>query len=1351
MENKNLAFFNKEGFQMNMNYDSTSDIYNAKIYLDKNSTDTYKTQGIYLFEKVDGSNNTFNVTLEKFQLFNTNGFNTFPKYEALPLSISNIVLENISSTYNTKWVYATDIEKSFYPGMYCYFENLETYLNNDFKTYISSELQVRKVMQVEKGRILIYTETTNDNALPIHIFSLNEKIVPINIIEIKQNNEPIWNETLFTSKLYPQKKISYITNTDNSGIYTLNDVCVENTKYFYVIPEVLTAYTPAIGDKLKIDISLRTSNIKINDGSITFNSSLNAIELGLNKIPSFLKVGDKLQAAEKISSIDVSNLVEFKVLSLDKTNNTIYIDPSLNSITFNQVIDCYLYLATNIFSIEQELLYDNDNVYSLPLTYWTIQNIYFEELSLLSGGFKLEYLSDTNELKIESNYIENYFDVNISIIDSSNVETDYSSDLVFDNYKIYSLNVIEDLLTEDEISKDSTLYNRNFVFTSIDTFGLNLQINGIDYNTDFDTDVNNTISDWILSHASNLSNLGIIATQIGLNKLNIQSEYANIPVFIISNLGDTTNYIVEYKDIVFSKIKSQLLITINDVNYLEPFQTSDIITVSNWITTYSEQLKLSGIYVSNILNTIKFGIKDPEKKLDIKYNIGYIPKSGDLSIIETFYANNSNGSMITGNEIHCNLGIYDFLNYYSTGQKISISESSYNLQNKHYNIIGLTENKICLSYQGLFWSESPAFDLNIISDYFIRFPKSGYTDTSNQSLLKFSWKETQSSEFFLYDFSGEQLKPYDSNFPDYSGIMPLCGDNAEIELKLISKPNQDINYITEPTKQQTVFDTIEYVLPYIDNNENSGLEPNPLQVFIGYNSQFESWNKARLYLDLIEDISFNLTDTSISLSILQDTWSFKDNYVEILNVSVPFSFVYLGFTKGQIVEFNSSDINSDNKQIATLLNSGIQYIISEVNAHKLTFTTNVIEETSYKTVARTYLPYYDNDGNQYTEQRHLNVSCKVMPKTIAYFDIYGESETEDERHKINLDNRNLNILKLQDFYIFKSVDIKEQGIDWIFLNRKRKELIEIYSEIFNNIGSYKSVIQAINFFGYNDLTFTEYFQNINPESSKFGQLMNMELLNIFNKSVDGYSYSNLAYENLRNEGYRKTNLFSLNYKITDMDGNFIDAYSLDEVKIKLLGLKKWLTENIIPIGTKIVDIDGKYELPHDFTIKHESYMTKTYLIEEYAAPIDFNVSGNLTPITSQSNTYDISVNFFSNQPIDFYQYKIRTFFVEQWTNVGYLINSKVLYNGIAYIANVQTVASDIPSLSTKWTKISIESISNVQLLSDYKYQEDSVSFTINSLVDPYFVIEVYYHSGYGISHKTEKSYSVPIVNSAQHA
>jgi hypothetical protein len=47
----------------------------------------------------------------------------------------------------------------------------------------------------------------------------------------------------------------------------------------------------------------------------------------------------------------------------------------------------------------------------------------------------------------------------------------------------------------------------------------------------------------------------------------------------------------------------------------------------------------------------------------------------------------------------------------------------------------------------------------------------------------------------------------------------------------------------------------------------------------------------------------------------------------------------------------------------------------------------------------------------------------------------------------------------------------------------------------------------------------------------------------------------MGLNNSKDNNYRKTNLYALNYKITDTKGNFINAYSLEEVRYKLTALK----------------------------------------------------------------------------------------------------------------------------------------------------------------------------------------------------
>lgn len=1387
MDVKELLFFNKEGYQINMNYDNDLDQVSGKIYFDKNSTDTFKTQGVYLFEKVQGTNNTFQAQLNKYQLFNTNSFITYPKYQAIDLEITNIELVNVSATYNTKWIYAVGIENYYYTGMWVSFEGLNGFHNNDFNDALGGEIQGRKVLAVEIGRILVWTETDNSNALPT--FTANPSIIvkPMNVIEVQQSYqgavvtsglplsainvaqnitvtapEPTWTESPVNGLLYDGKKISLVDNTENAGVYTIKTPAKARLRHYTKLSPTL--FTPVAGDKLILEFDFKTSRIPLFIGTIDIvdNGPVINADIIVGYIPKFLQVGDLIVIQETVpATLNGANTQTVDVVAIDRTTNTITVNTT--SYVGQTGIPAAVYLGTNKYTITQDIVLDNNNIYSLPVTYWSIVNQYQEILNSLPGGARIDYLKDTDQLIITSDYTDDFTTLAIKKKSVTNVITQLTSPAYL--YEVTPIFVTEPLISEEHIYPDSSVYERRIVFTSIDNFGLNMFINGVRYDVDFDISPANTITDFVTAHSAALATIGIFINQTTTvffnDTLTITSEFPNINVALDLDLGDTTVYQVQYKDIEFNNIKSQLLITINNLNYIVPFNTSDFQTVSDWVTMYAPVLKTYGIIVANdgINPIINFGILDPTMTFNITYNIGYIPKSGDLSVYETLYATNAQGSVIAGNELRISPVTANFLNYYATGQKIAISGAVKLPQNKSYNILALSQSHIDLSYQGAFWNDptGPGTKaINVVSDYFIRFPKTGLSAYDNQVKFIWSWKDTQIKDFFFYDFTGNQLQPWTAGFPNYNGITPLCGPNGDTDLKLISTPNKELEFISEPTKQQTVFDLIQYTLPYLDTPENVNLEPQPLQVFMGYNSELESWSKARMYLSIIEDVTYNSTSDNIvttnpsppalntdTVTYADDWWIFKDNYVEIQNV-LGLNFNALGYKPNQYVKFGFMDVNIDNRQIATLNNGGKVYKIQSVLANKIIFTTNVIPETSVKKVAKTTLPFYDISQNELYEFRTLNVSMTVIPRVAAYFDVYGESEEEDIRHKININNKNINLLKLQDFYIFKEVDINEQGIDWVFLNRKRKELLEIYPEIFNNLASYKSVIQAINFFGYNDLTFTEYFQNINPESKKFGQLFNMELLQLFDKSTKGFQYSNLAFENLRNAGYRKTNLFSLNYLITDTQGNFVNGYSLDEVRVKLLGLKKWLTENIIPVGTKIVDINGKYQMPQNFVLKHETYRTNNFRVEEYTGPVDFNVTGYLEPISLMSNTYQISVEYISAQAIDWFEYNIRTFYLEQWNaTLTYTSGSYVYHLGKIYVSTAPIALNEEPGISSNWTKTTINSLPNVQILKNYEFALlPGTSFTVDKLVDPHFEIEVMWHSGYGTSHITKKAYSV---------
>jgi hypothetical protein len=80
----------------------------------------------------------------------------------------------------------------------------------------------------------------------------------------------------------------------------------------------------------------------------------------------------------------------------------------------------------------------------------------------------------------------------------------------------------------------------------------------------------------------------------------------------------------------------------------------------------------------------------------------------------------------------------------------------------------------------------------------------------------------------MYDFSGNQLPT--------SGLLAYNGPKPLPTVVLNRKSNRDISKISTPEYQQTIFDVIEEKLDFIDDNFDVSIIPEPIQLFLGYNS-----------------------------------------------------------------------------------------------------------------------------------------------------------------------------------------------------------------------------------------------------------------------------------------------------------------------------------------------------------------------------------------------------------------------------------------------------------------------------------------------------------------------------------
>jgi len=244
-----------------------------------------------------------------------------------------------------------------------------------------------------------------------------------------------------------------------------------------------------------------------------------------------------------------------------------------------------------------------------------------------------------------------------------------------------------------------------------------------------------------------------------------------------------------------------------------------------------------------------------------------------------------------------------------------------------------------------------------------------------------------------------------------------------------------------------------------------------------------------------------------------------------------------------------------------------------------------------------------------------------IPQKVIEIDFYGEVIGEDERFQVMLQNMGRAFYQ-SDSIILRDHDPDEPLPNYLEINEKRKELLLAGEEIFPYIGSYKGLINAIKFFGYQDLRIKEYWLNLEYRGIRAETALqkNREFLNEIKlqQSTGGYSQSyqigdvldnpnsgkyrltqtygpnkngqyvlDISSEDtlLPSKTYKKTALFGLYYdlnKTTGSDSEFgypevIDSFQFtqEEVLIKLFALKERLKRDYLPLNARIIDITGE--------------------------------------------------------------------------------------------------------------------------------------------------------------------------------
>jgi hypothetical protein len=501
---------------------------------------------------------------------------------------------------------------------------------------------------------------------------------------------------------------------------------------------------------------------------------------------------------------------------------------------------------------------------------------------------------------------------------------------------------------------------------------------------------------------------------------------------------------------------------------------------------------------------------------------------------------------------------------------------------------------------------------------YVRKPRENFEGETQVSYY-WRWFEDTNPEFFIYDFSGTQLTT--------SGSYSYLGEKPLSTIVLNKKPNKDLNKIYSPEYQQTVFDRVEYPLNYIDDSNDITIEAESLELFLGYKSTEEGSSKSTLQLYKKEDVSViyestPINDTILSFETLDANGPDKRGQIKI-NSSSSETFLGKGFKEGQRLVIYVKDVTNIKSQYISY-NNGVF-----VKIRSVFFKTIIVDfyepTVDFLETELTVISNYPTTG--------LTTYCKttltVLDREIGRFLTYGQTEIEDIRFKTELGNLG-KLITENEVFIFKDYDILEGGVDWPYLNMKRKEMLMMKHLIYPYIGSYKSIINAINFFGYNDLQLNEYYKDINPSSEKFLKLFKVEIPDIFDNTVEGWTESEFIMNNFPNDNYEETNMFNLTYKITDTEGNKVINYSIDEIVIKLQGLKYWLKKNIIPLTHKILDITGRSYFKAQNEISHTSYDVRFINNSQNMTPITLKLNeAYLMPINSGSTVYNCVVDFYT--------------------------------------------------------------------------------------------------------------------------
>lgn len=314
-----------------------------------------------------------------------------------------------------------------------------------------------------------------------------------------------------------------------------------------------------------------------------------------------------------------------------------------------------------------------------------------------------------------------------------------------------------------------------------------------------------------------------------------------------------------------------------------------------------------------------------------------------------------------------------------------------------------------------------------------------------------------------------------------------------------------------------------------------------------------------------------------------------------------------------------------------------------------------VEETEHPEPLSFSIGFTTTEEGCYQNNLRVYVRSKKDENDIFYIGsltINSESIGEDERYRTLFTNFGVPDPATYP-NIFKEQDPDEEGVDYELINRKSKELFLTYDKIFPYVGTYKALINAVRFLGYNDIYFKEWYKIIDKDRESTNALFtSVDFANgtVLPSSLAKYGISPEDFFN-----YKKLNKLSLIYMLNTIDDSYdiqtVNAagtgekteiyfdvptvvrnfeYTNDAVLAKLYSLKAWLEKYIVGINARISDVTG--EGVYFYRFETTAYSTGNVLI-------DYFNENHLTPHQVKKTTSDgVMIDSSANLTCSVYEF-----------------------------------------------------------------------------------------------------------------